>query len=84
MLNPWLNQVMFALTIYGATAIATGVQLWWLMSWAIWGAPLSPLEYIGLLGSAVLLVAAVVGLRKRRIVHFLALGGLLLLWPFYA
>ena len=75
---------MFTLTIYGATAIATGVQLWWLMPWAIWGARLTPLEYIGLLGSAVLLAAAVLALRKHRNVQFLALGGLLLLWPFYA
>ncbi len=75
---------MLASAIYGATGIATGVQLWWLMSWAIWGVPLNPLEYVGLLGSAVLLTAAVLGLRKRRNAKFLASGGLLLLWPFYA
>jgi hypothetical protein len=75
---------MLALTVYTATAIATGVQLWWFILWAMWGAPTSPLEYMGLFGSVVLLVAAVLGLRRRRNVHFLAVGGSLLLWPFYA
>lgn len=75
---------MRASVTYGLTAIATGVQLWWLTSWAIWGAPINPLEYIGLLGSVVLLVATLLGLRRHRNVRFVALCGLLLLWPFYA
>jgi hypothetical protein len=70
--------------MYGATALATGVQLWWLMSWAIWGAPINPLEILGLLGSVVLLVAAVSGLRRHSSVQRTALCGLLLLWTAYA
>jgi hypothetical protein len=54
------------------------------MSWAIWGAPIHPLEYIGLLGSVVLLVAIVSRLRRYSNVQLIALCGLLLLWPFYA
>ena len=75
---------MLASAIYGATAIATGVQLWWLMSWAIWGAPITPLEYVGLLGSVVLLVATFPGCQKLRYGQFIVLCGLSLLWPFYA
>jgi hypothetical protein len=75
---------VLASIIYGATAIATGVQLWCLMSWAIWGAPINPFEYIGLLGSVVLFAATVSGLRRHNNVHRIALCGLLLLWPFYA
>jgi hypothetical protein len=75
---------VLASVIYGVTAIVTGVQLWWLMSWAIWGAPTNPLEYIGLIGSVVLLVATFLGLRRHRTVQFIALCGLLLLWPVYA
>jgi hypothetical protein len=74
---------VLASTIYGATAVATGVQLWWSMSWAVWGAPINPLEYFGLLGSVVLLVATVSGLRRHCHVQRMALCGLLLLWPFY-
>src|ERR1700676_883204 len=54
------------------------------MSWAIWGAPINPLEYFGLLGSVVLFAATVSGLRRHNNVHRIALCGLLLLWPFYA
>ena len=75
---------MLASTIYGATAIATGVQLWWLISWAIWGAPINPLEYVGLLGSIVLLVATVLGLRRYSNVQLIVLCGLIMLWPIYA
>jgi hypothetical protein len=74
---------VLASSIYGATAIATGIQLWWLMSWAIWGAPINPLEYVGLLGSIVLLVATVLGLKKYHNVQFIALFGLIMLWPIY-
>jgi hypothetical protein len=75
---------VLASTIYGATAIATGVQLWWLMSWALLGAPINPLEIVGLLGSVVLLVATVSGLRRHSSAQRIALCGLLLLWPAYA
>jgi hypothetical protein len=75
---------VIASIIYGAAAIATGMQLWWLMSWAIWGRHINPLEYIGLLGSVALLVAAVLGLRRGSNVQFVAACGLLLLWPIYA
>src|ERR1700741_1835715 len=75
---------MFVSIIYSATAVATAVQLWWFMSWATWGAPLSPVEYFGLLGSVVLLVAVVLNPRKHGKVQFVVLFGLLLLWPFYA
>jgi hypothetical protein len=54
------------------------------MSWALWGAPLNPLEYIGLLGSLVLLIAAVLGFRRDSKIQSIAVCGLLLLWPFYA
>jgi hypothetical protein len=75
---------VLASTIYGATGIATGVQLWSLLSWAVLGVPINPLEIVGLLGSVVLLVSAVSGIRRRYGVERIALCGLLLLWPVYA
>jgi hypothetical protein len=75
---------VLATVIYGVTAIATGIQLWWLMSWAIWGARIKPVEYMALLGPVILFVAAMLGLRRNRSLRLIALAGLLLLWPFYA
>jgi len=48
------------------------------------GRHINPLEYIGLLGSVVLLVAGLLGLRRGSNVQFVAVCGLLLIWPIYA
>jgi len=74
---------VLALLLYALTAIATGVQLWYLLSWAIWGAPTSPLQYVALFGSVVLLVAAVFARWKPRIAAIVACTGAFLLWFFY-
>jgi len=74
---------VLALLLYALTGLATGVQLGYLLSWAIWGAPTSPLQYVALLGSVALLVAAVLSMWKPRAATTVALGGSLLLWCFY-
>jgi hypothetical protein len=66
-----------------STAIATAIQVWYALMWAIWGAPTSPLEYVALLGAIVLLVAAVIAYWKPRLALVIAIGGLILLWMWY-
>ncbi len=74
---------VLAVLLYALTAIATGVQIWYLLMSSIWGAPTSPLQYIALIGSIVLLIAAVMSHWKHRASAVASAGGLVLLWLFY-
>jgi len=70
--------------LYGLTAVVTGLHnFYWLMS-IVNGAPLNPMNCIALIGSALLLIAAVILLFRTRIGALVALGGSVLSWVFYA
>jgi hypothetical protein len=75
---------MLATILYAATAFATGVQVYWLLAWGIWGAPTSPWQYVSICGSLALLIAGLVSRWKRRAAAFTAVGASLALWCFYA
>src|SRR5438552_13623407 len=78
------NSPMAAVLLYIATAIATGLQLWRLLWQSIWGAPIHRLEYVALLGAAVLLVAGGLRIWTTRSAVFAVVSGVVLLWAFYA
>lgn len=74
---------MLPFFLYLLTGIATGLHVLYLLSWAVWGAPTHPLQYISVVGSLVVIVAAYVSLFKPRIAARFALLGLAAVWPFY-
>jgi len=66
-----------------ASGAATAAQGYWLLMWAIWGRPTSPLQSVAIIGSLVQVAAGVVLLwRERAIV--VGLVGLILTWLFWA
>ena len=70
--------------LYFLTAVSTALQAWFAISDGVWGPPANFLEYLALLGSAVLFAAAEVEPRKPRLSWFIAIVGLGLLWSWYA
>ena len=75
---------MLAAALYVVTAFATAAQVYWLLAWAIWGAPTTPLQYVSLGGSLGLLVAGIVAMWKARFAGFTAAGASVAIWCFYA
>ena len=70
-----------------ATYIVTGLlllaQTYWMLAWAIWGAPTNIWEYLALLGSLVLLIAGILHIWRRRAATYLAAISEALIWCFY-
>ena len=62
----------------------TGFQVYSLVALAAYGAPVSPLEYLSLLGSLALIVAGYLSLFRPRAAARLALVAALVIWCFYA
>jgi hypothetical protein len=74
---------MVSLLLYLFTGIVTAIPVLYALGWAVWGAGTSPLEYISLLGSLILVISAFLGLSSRRLAARLALVGALGVWSFY-
>ncbi len=74
---------MVSLLLYLLAGIATAIPVVYALGWAVWGAGTSPLEYISLLGSLILVFAAFLSLRNRRFSARAALIGALCAWSFY-
>jgi hypothetical protein len=72
-----------AFILYLITGIATAAPVVYALGWAVWGAPIVATEYISLLGSATLVVAAFVSLIKWRIAARIALAAVLAIWSLY-
>ena len=68
--------------LYFVTGIATAIPVVLALGWAVWGAPTSPLEYLALLGSLVLVISASIPSTKRRLAARVALVGALAVWSF--
>ncbi len=75
---------MLPFILYFVTAMLTGYHLYALMSLVVYGVPVNPLELVGFLGSAGLLIAAYVSLFRPRAGGRVALIACLALWCFYA
>jgi hypothetical protein len=74
---------MLPFIIYFVTAVVTGFHLYTLLSLAVYGVPINPLQLIALLGSLCLLIAAYVSLFRPLAAARLALIALLVIWCFY-
>jgi len=75
---------MLPFILYFVTSIITALHLYTLLALAIYGVPVSPLEFVALLGSLLMLIAAYISLFRARIAAQIALIAALLLWSFYA
>jgi hypothetical protein len=66
------------------TSLTTAYTTFYNMMWAIWGGHVSPLLYIAMLGSLLLLVASLVRFwNSSWVVLWLTFVALLLLWLYY-
>lgn len=70
--------------LYLATALTTATQVYFLTAWSMWRRPITPSQFIALVGSLVLLVAALMVRWKPRLASILALCSCVLIWCFYA
>jgi hypothetical protein len=74
--------------VIASTYIVTGLlltaQTYWMLAWAIWGAPTNTWEYLALLGSLTLLIAGILHIWRRRAATYLAAISEVLIWCFYA
>jgi hypothetical protein len=69
--------------LYFVTGVVTAIPVMWALGWAVWGAPISPLEYVALLGSLILVISALMPSAKRRLAARVAFVGALAVWSCY-
>src|SRR5215469_13228462 len=69
--------------LYLLTAVATALQAWFALTAGTWRPPAKWLEYVALLGAAVLFAAAIMADRNLRSSCSIAVAGLILLWSWY-
>lgn len=74
---------MLPFLLYFVTGVTTGFHVYTLLSLAVYGAAFNPLEWVALLGSFCLLVAAYVSLIRPYAAARLALVAALAIWCFY-
>lgn len=75
---------MLPFFLYLIAGALTGFQVYALIALGAYGAPVSPLEFLSLFGSLVLIVAAYLSLWKPRVAARVALLAALTIWCFYA
>jgi hypothetical protein len=78
-----MKRAIFMKLLYFATGLATGLQLYRLMMWGVWGRPTRTIEYVGVLGSGVFILMAAFGPTRKRPTHLAALVAAALLWMVY-
>jgi hypothetical protein len=74
---------MLPFLLYLAAGLITGFHVYTLLALAVFGVPANPLEFVSLLGSMCLLIAAYVSLFKPHAAAKLALIAALAVWSFY-
>lgn len=72
-----------AFLLYLLTAIITALPVLFTLGWAVWGAPVSVWQYVSLLGSCLLVLAAFVSVTRRRIAARIAVVAVAAIWCFY-
>lgn len=65
------------------TGLVLMAQTYWLLAWAIWGAPTNVWEYLALFGSLLLILAGITYIWKKAVGTYMALASLALIWSFY-
>lgn len=74
---------MLPFCLYFVAGLVTGFHVYTLLAMAVYGAPANPLELVSLLGSLLLLIAAMISLFRPHAAARVALIGSLLIWSFY-
>ena len=74
---------MFPSALYLLTGLIVGLQVFMSLMQAVWGAPTHPVQYIGLVGALILILASVVALFRGRAGGLVAFGASVLCWAFY-
>lgn len=69
--------------LYLLTGIATAIPVIVMLGWAVWGAPISATEYLSLMGSLILVVASVAGIKNTRRAARIAVVGAIAIWSLY-
>ncbi|MGA8937792.1 MAG: hypothetical protein WB439_01385 [Acidobacteriaceae bacterium] len=69
--------------LYVITGLVMAFVTLFLVMEGIWGAPVSPLEYIAFLGAIALVVAGILHIWKRSFGTKLVIVSLLMVWTFY-
>ena len=75
---------MLPFILYFAAGLITGFHVYSLMALAVYGVPVNALEFLSLLGSLCLVIAAYISLYKPQVAAKLALIAALAMWSFYA
>jgi hypothetical protein len=70
-------------TLFIITGLVLTAQTYWLLAWAIWGAPTNVWEYLALFGSLLLIVAGITTAWKKAMGSYMALASSALIWSFY-
>ncbi len=65
------------------TGLALTAQTYWLLAWAICGAPTNVWEYLAFFGSLLLIAAGITYIWKKVVGAYIVCGSLLLIWSFY-
>src|SRR5262245_22229480 len=74
---------MFPVVLYFIGGVVLGLEAFASAMLAVWGAPTSVVQLIGVVGGLGLVVASVLGLFTGRAAGLVALGASLLGWTFY-
>jgi hypothetical protein len=74
---------MLPFLLYFVTGVITGFHVYTLLALTVYGSPFNPLEFVSLLGSLCLLLAACVSLYKPHAAARIALLAALAIWSFY-
>lgn len=74
---------MLPFFLYFVTGLVTGFHVYTLLALAVYGVPINPLEFVSLLGSLCLLIAAYLSLFKPNAAAKLALIAAIAMWSFY-
>ena len=78
-----MKEAIISFSLFFLSSITTGWQQMYGFMWAIWGASTSNLQYLGLAGSIVLLVASFLVFGRRKIAYLVALVAVGLIWAHY-
>ena len=69
--------------LYLVTSVATAFHVFYQMMWTIWGAPINPLHYVSMIGSAILLVSSAIALFRSHVAAKVGTVGIIAAWCFY-
>jgi hypothetical protein len=74
---------MLPFCLYFVAGVVTGFHVYTLLAMALYGVPANPLEFVSLVGSLLLVIAAMISLFRPHAAARVALIGSLLIWSFY-